>query len=116
MDIIKLIKLKELNGDLINLTDKERFIISFFYDLKKDGNLYKKGGVIFFEIYIITDPFGINNTKGISTLYCNYYNVWMPIYQKYKFKNNEISEIIKKLFKTHLDIQIDLVQNKYFYP
>ena len=117
MNISRLVKLKEINGDLINLTDEERFIISFFYDLKKVNDTYVKDDVVYFQIYE-------HNFQGISKnldykvyiMYCNYNKIWLPVYRKYKLLNVQISNLIKNLFLDYFDIHFITVSNKYYYP
>ncbi len=49
MDILRIIKLKQLNDDLENLNEKEKLFFSFFNGLTKNDNYYKKNNDYYFE-------------------------------------------------------------------
>lgn len=69
MNLIRLIKLKKLNGELDKLSDAHNFFISQFYNLKQNEHIYKKISngeniKVYIKVYSYTHAItGVNKFK-----------------------------------------------------
>ena len=84
MNLIRLIKLKRINGDLDNLSEQEEYFLSLFINLTKIHNNYLNDSKMVL--------FSINSNEKI--FYCSYYIVWKNIKTKFSINNKETLELI----------------------
>ena len=84
MNLIRLIKLKRINGDLDNLSEQEEYFLSLFINLTKIHNNYLNDSKMVL--------FSINSNEKI--FYCSYYIVWKIVKDKFNIDNKSMSNLI----------------------
>lgn len=103
MDLLRLIKLKKLNGDLDNLNDKEQLFFSFFNNKVCHND-------VFFDIEDDLIILYFIETK--KELLCSYSRMWYIFEVKYNLNNKQIQELIKSIVYSKLGIE--LLNVRYF--
>ena len=94
MNLIRLIKLKKINGELDNLTEQEKFFLSFFDDLKTiDGSNYYRNGLLYFNL-----------DKEYKKLHYSYSNVYSEIGFKYGIKIMTLNSVIDNILQIKLGL------------
>ena len=97
MNLIRLIKLKKINGELDDLTEQEKFFLSFFDDLdiqhyNNDIDLIKND-VVYFSI-------SLENKK----FYYSYFYVFMVFKSKYDMNEMILNSLINGILENHLNL------------
>ena len=97
MDLLRLIKLKKLNGDLDNLNDKEQLFFSFFNNKICHNDVFfddEDGMVLFYFI------------EAKKELLCSYSRMWYIFEVKYNLNSTQIQDFIKTVMYNRLGITI----------
>ena len=97
MDLIRLIKLKKINGELDNLTEQEKLFFSLFNGLrlvKEYNSIYFFNGIQYFFEYDLK----------YNVFYCSYSMVWVVFKNKYNLNDNEIIDLITGILERHLKL------------
>ena len=91
MNLIRLIKLKKINGELDDLTEQESYFLSFFDGLTKCEDLYCKDKNIYFRLDLKNKTFNYS-----------YIRIWLVFKSKYDISilefNDLICGLLEKLF------------------
>ena len=99
MDLIRLIKLKKINGELDNLDEKEELFFSLFDGLYT----FKEKNVIYFF-----DENGYYFQYNLKTkdFWCSYSKVWTIFEDDYHPNYSQISNLISDIMKKHLNLVV----------
>lgn len=90
MNIVRQLKLKKLNGELTNLTEGEKLLISMFDGLKEyDNYYYNNNGVCFF----------INHDEKI--FFYSYINVYIVFNKTLNLKHYQIVRHIEDMLEKY---------------
>ena len=85
--------MKNINGELDNLSDFEKYVLSFFYEIRYSNGIYKnKEGLYYF------------NFEQPNILYVDYINVWQKIEIKYNPSELSIRETFNMILHDILDL------------
>lgn len=108
VDLIRLIKLKKINGELNNLSDEQKLFISEFDKL--NNKKIKKDRIlnVFYGEY--TDV----NKHHVFRYFNDYdvtvsYSLVENIQQQYNMSDSEMEDLIRNLFKNYLHLQCNTV-------
>ena len=97
MNLTRLIKLKKINGELDNLTEQEKFFLSFFdnLDIQHNNNDIDliKNDVVYFRI-------SLKNKK----IYYSYVKIWLVFESKYDTSILELNDLINGILDKHLNL------------
>lgn len=96
MDLIRLIKLKKINGELNNLTEPQMYFLSFFNGLTNYNNYYVKNDEKLFYL-------DIKRKK----LYCSYYKVFCE-FSKFHMTHEQSVLLINDILKNILRVDITM--------
>ena len=94
MDLIRLLKIKKINGDLIGLTDKEEFVISMFDNLKRHNEYYYNQNGIYFMIDVDKGHICYSNNR-----------VGNELRRIFGLENYQIEILICYIFKYYLNME-----------
>lgn len=103
MDLIRLIKLKKLNGELDDLTEQEEFFFSLFNDLSINDNRYVKDNDTYFFLNLKT-----------NILYCSYNKVISPFKNNFDVDVVEVKNSIDYILKDRLNL-VNFVSSSYHF-
>ena len=93
MNLIRLIKLKKINGELDDLTEQESYFLSFFHGLTKYKNFYCKDKKICFHL-------DLENKK----LFYSYSRIWLVFKSKYDISILEFNDLVCSILENHLNL------------
>jgi len=109
MSLLRSIKMHHINGDLDNLEEGEKLFFSLLNDA--DGYMDENGEVVYSGNYVIFSYSASEKTMVFDT-----YMVERLFVFKFGMKEDEISSIIKNVFKSKLNITLDEVYSLSFPP
>jgi len=98
MNINRILKLKKINGDFDNLSEKAKFLISMFDDLVVE----ERTNVIFFYDDNDSTVFYFNTNRKLIT--CNHIIVFQKIMIRYGFSFENAWFFVNETLKTYLEI------------
>ena len=93
MNLIRLIKLKKINGELDDLTEQESYFLFFFNNLSKHNDNYCLGDNVYFYLDLENKNF-----------YYSYSRIWLVFKSKYDISILEFNDLICGLLETHLNL------------
>ena len=104
MNLIRLIKLKKINGELDNLSEQERYFLSLFDGLVFDNDYYIKNGKSYFCLNINRNTF----------LY-SYHNVSLPIKRRFSITSNQVEELVDTMLNEKLNLNYFILSSYHLY-
>jgi len=106
MNILRLIKLKHLNGEFDSLNEKEKYFLSFFNNLEEftlDNNIYlRERG---FDDDETIDMFYYE--IGSTLFWCNDRKVHKALENKFDIGSKEVHELIEHVMNDHIQLPVE---------
>lgn len=99
MNLIRLLKLKKLNGELDNLSNDERYFLSFFYDISTNIKVSRTvdfGTTIFVNELLYLDVY---TSPMLGKLLWISNNCYCDMYNNFKYDRFKTKKLVKDLFK-----------------
>jgi len=103
MNILRALKIHELNGDFESIDAKEERLLFLFSDLvetKSDAKIFlkklRKDGTEGYDEYFVYDP-------KKNSMWCSYRRVWME-FDDFKMNEDEIRSFLTKFFEKYLGL------------
>lgn len=101
MNLLRALKLHELNGDFESIDAKEEWLLFLFSDLvetKLEGKIFlkklRKDGL--YDEYFVYDP-------KKNSMWCSYRRIWME-FDDFKMNEDEIKKFLTNFFKKYLGL------------
>lgn len=91
MDLIRLIKLKKINGELDDLTEQEKYILSIFNNLHKHGDIY-------YDIVFDYERTIFQFSHRYKNVFCSY-SMCKEIMKKFHISPKNTEKLILGIFK-----------------